>query len=101
MTVLKIAILSVLAIAGLWAGWGHWENLDDRPPMTGNLIVTMASSLVYISYAYTGWNAASYLAGEVERPQERMPLRDPDRHGTGAGALPGAEPGVCAGPVGR
>ena len=33
----------------------------------------MASSLVYISYAYTGWNAASYLAGEVDRPQERMP----------------------------
>lgn len=73
MTSLKIVILSVLAIAGLAAGWGRWENLADRPPLTSSLLVTMASSLVYISYAYTGWNAASYLAGEVDRPQQRMP----------------------------
>jgi APA family basic amino acid/polyamine antiporter len=73
MTVLKLGILAVLAVAGLAAGWGRWENLDDRPPLTPSLVVTMASSLVYISYAYTGWNAASYLAGEVDRPQQRMP----------------------------
>ena len=73
MTALKIGILSVLAVAGLPAGWGRWENLADRPPMSSSLIVTMASSLVYISYAYTDWNGASYLAGEVDRPQERMP----------------------------
>ncbi len=34
----------------------------------------MASSLVYVTYAYTGWNAASYLAGEVDQPQTRMPV---------------------------
>jgi APA family basic amino acid/polyamine antiporter len=73
MTVLKIGILVIIAVAGLAGGWGRWENLADRPPLTWKLCVTMASSLVYISYAYTGWNAASYLAGEVERPQERMP----------------------------
>jgi basic amino acid/polyamine antiporter, APA family len=73
MTALKIGILITLAVAGLVAGWGRWENLDDRPPLSAGLLVTMASSLVYISYAYTGWNAASYLAGEVDRPQQRMP----------------------------
>jgi APA family basic amino acid/polyamine antiporter len=73
MTALKIGILAVLALAGLAAGWGRWENLVDRPPLTSGLLVTMASSLVYISYAYTGWNAASYLAGEVDRPQKQMP----------------------------
>jgi APA family basic amino acid/polyamine antiporter len=73
MTVLKLGILAVLAVAGLAAGWGRWENLADRPPLTPSLVVTMASSLVYISYAYTGWNAASYVAGEVDRPQQRMP----------------------------
>ena len=66
-------ILVVLAVVGLAAGWGRWENLADRPPLTSSLIVSMASSLVYISYAYTGWNGASYLAGEIDRPQERMP----------------------------
>jgi len=73
MTMLKIGILAMLAIAGLAAGWGRWENLADRPPMSSSLLVTTASSLIYISYAYTGWNGASYLAGEVDRPQERMP----------------------------
>ena len=73
MTIVKLAILSLLALAGLAAGWGHWENLRDRPPITGELLVTMASSLVYISYAYTGWNGASYLAGEVDRPQQQVP----------------------------
>jgi basic amino acid/polyamine antiporter, APA family len=73
MTALKIGILVVLAVVGLAAGWGRWENLADRPPLTSSLIVSMASSLIYISYAYTGWNGASYLAGEMDRPQERMP----------------------------
>jgi APA family basic amino acid/polyamine antiporter len=73
MTVVKLAILGALAVAGIVAGWGHWANLDDRPPMTRGVLVAMASSFVYISYAYTGWNGASYLAGEVERPQERLP----------------------------
>jgi APA family basic amino acid/polyamine antiporter len=73
MTALKFGILAVLAVAGLAAGWGRWGNLADRPPLTPGLLVTMAASLVYISYAYTGWNAASYLAGEVDRPQQRMP----------------------------
>jgi basic amino acid/polyamine antiporter, APA family len=73
MTSLKIGILATLAVAGLVAGWGRWENLADRPPLSSGLVITMASSLVYISYAYTGWNAASYLAGEVDQPQKRMP----------------------------
>jgi APA family basic amino acid/polyamine antiporter len=33
----------------------------------------MASSLVYVSYAYTGWNAAAYVAGEVAEPQRWLP----------------------------
>ena len=31
------------------------------------------SSMVYIYYAYTGWNSASYLAGEIRDPQRRLP----------------------------
>ncbi|PHS23202.1 MAG: amino acid permease [Robiginitomaculum sp.] len=32
-----------------------------------------AVSLIYVSYAYTGWNAATYLSGEVENPQRILP----------------------------
>ena len=68
MTIVKLAILGALAVAGIAAGWGRWANLDDRPPMTRDTLLAMASSFVYISYAYTGWNGASYLAGEVDDP---------------------------------
>ena len=32
-----------------------------------------AVSLIYVSYAYTGWNAATYLSSELEEPQRRLP----------------------------
>lgn len=32
-----------------------------------------AVSLIYVSYAYTGWNAATYLSGELEDPQKNLP----------------------------
>ncbi|MDH3642321.1 MAG: amino acid permease, partial [Gammaproteobacteria bacterium] len=31
-----------------------------------------AVSLIYVNYAYTGWNAATYITGELERPQENL-----------------------------
>lgn len=73
MTVVKLVILTGLAVAGLFVGAGRWGNLADRPPLSPGLIVAMASSLVYVSYAYTGWNAAAYVAGEVEEPQRWVP----------------------------
>lgn len=30
-------------------------------------------SLIYVSYAYTGWNAATYISGELENPQKDLP----------------------------
>jgi len=32
-----------------------------------------AISLIYVSYAYTGWNAATYLSGELRNPQKELP----------------------------
>ncbi|MFN8277506.1 MAG: amino acid permease, partial [Chitinophagales bacterium] len=33
-----------------------------------------AISLVYVSFAYSGWNASSYIAGEVDQPKRTIPL---------------------------
>ncbi len=41
----------------------------------GDLIFSsaFAVSLIYVSYAYTGWNAATYLTSELEEPQRTLP----------------------------
>ena len=41
----------------------------------GELITSsaFAISLIYVSYAYTGWNAATYLSSELENPQRSLP----------------------------
>jgi basic amino acid/polyamine antiporter, APA family len=33
-----------------------------------------AVSLVYVSYAFSGWNASAYIAGEIDRPRKNLPL---------------------------
>jgi APA family basic amino acid/polyamine antiporter len=43
---------------------GDWSSLLGRD---------FAVSLIYVTYAYTGWNAATYLTGEIDRPQRTLP----------------------------
>jgi basic amino acid/polyamine antiporter, APA family len=33
-----------------------------------------AISLVYVFYAYSGWNSSSYIAGEILRPEKNLPI---------------------------
>ncbi len=74
MTIVKLGFLVLFAAAGLVAGSGRWVTLADRPALSPSLALTMASSLVYITYAYSGWSAAAYVAGEVRQPQRILPL---------------------------
>jgi len=73
MTLLTLGFLVVLATAGLSSGRGDWSSLVDRPSLTPSLCLAMASSLVYVSYAYSGWNAAAYIAGDIADPQRLVP----------------------------
>lgn len=72
-TSFKLAVLVLFVVAGLVAGFSHRGHLADRPPIDLKIAEQMLFSLVYIFYAYTGWNAASYLAGEVANPQRLLP----------------------------
>jgi APA family basic amino acid/polyamine antiporter len=33
-----------------------------------------AVALIYVNYAYSGWNAATYISGELEQPQKSLPV---------------------------
>jgi len=47
-------------------------------PQPGDLRTLFGSdfavSLLYVTYSYTGWNAAAYIAGEIRNPQRNLPL---------------------------
>ncbi|MEO1252914.1 MAG: amino acid permease [Pseudomonadota bacterium] len=56
---------------------------DDRQaisfaPHAGDLGLILsepfAVSLIYVSFAYTGWNAATYITGEIKNAPARLPL---------------------------
>jgi APA family basic amino acid/polyamine antiporter len=72
-TIVLLALLVLFVVAGILAGWPHRGHLSDRPPLNRGIAWEMLFSLVYIFYAYTGWNAASYLAGEVADPRRLVP----------------------------
>jgi APA family basic amino acid/polyamine antiporter len=80
LTVLKVTLI-VAFMAGAWVsatGGGDGATRVSLMPKAGDwdLILSggFATSLVYVMYAYTGWNGAAYVAGELRDPQRTVPL---------------------------
>jgi APA family basic amino acid/polyamine antiporter len=76
LTLLKVSlILAFIAGAVFLQGEGAAVSLAPRAG-DGELILSggFATSLVYVMYAYTGWNGAAYVAGELKNPQRSVPL---------------------------
>jgi len=74
-TLIKV-ILIVLFLLAIFAFSESGTPLDLIPKSTDTRIIAsgaFAVSLIYVNYAYTGWNAATYITGELEDPQRNMP----------------------------
>lgn len=72
-TIVKFGIFVILAISAFIFGNGKLANIAERKS-DGNVdIATAATQLFYVLFAYSGWNAASYLAGEVKNPGKTLP----------------------------
>ena len=75
MTFLKI--LFVLVLIGLGLAFG--TNIES-PALNFSgtwkdeiLLPGFAVSLIYVFYAYTGWNSAAYIIEEVDQPKKNLP----------------------------
>ena len=73
-TVLKIILVSAFIIGGFVLGDFSLiakESVSD----TTSIIFSpaFAVGLIYITYAYTGWNGSAYIAGEVKNPTKAVP----------------------------
>jgi APA family basic amino acid/polyamine antiporter len=75
MTILKIAF--VLALIGIGLAFG---TNSTSPALNFSdswkdeiLLPGFAVSLIYVFYAYTGWNSAAYIIEEVDQPKKNLP----------------------------
>lgn len=74
MTALKILLIVVLIGAGFAMGGGGNISFMPSSKDVGYILSTpFAISLVYVMYAYSGWNAATYISGEIKDPQRNVP----------------------------
>lgn len=72
-TALKVVLLVVFVALGLPRG--DVSRLSESTQPFGDAIfgAPFAAGLVYVAYAYTGWNAAAYVAGETRDPGRNVP----------------------------
>jgi APA family basic amino acid/polyamine antiporter len=73
-TGLKVVLIGAFIVAGLGSGHGDWSHFEHQHDGYSNVFTTsFAISLMYVSFAYSGWNAAAYIAGEVSKPERTLP----------------------------
>lgn len=73
-TTLKIVVIIFFIGAGIFSHPAHEISFMPQPgSWTEMLSAPFAVSLVFVSYAYSGWNASSYIAGELDNPQKNLP----------------------------
>jgi APA family basic amino acid/polyamine antiporter len=76
LTIAKILTIIIFIVAGLLCpadgaanfGPGNGFELDDV------FSVGFGVSLIWVYYAYSGWNAAAYIVGDIKNPQRSMPF---------------------------
>lgn len=71
-----VKVLLVLGFIGAALSMGDHQELQLLPQQTDWAMLytpAFAVSLIYVSYAYTGWNAATYLIDELDRPAYTLP----------------------------
>jgi APA family basic amino acid/polyamine antiporter len=72
-TLLKLGLFVMLVILAFLFGDGRLAHLSEGRPIGQIKLGDIATQLFYVMFAYSGWNAASYMAGEVKDPGKTLP----------------------------
>jgi APA family basic amino acid/polyamine antiporter len=78
LTTVKILGIVLILLAAAAMGQGDTANLTTVSPRYAELdgatrMAALATSLIFVMFCYSGWNASAYLAGEFENPQRDLP----------------------------
>ena len=73
-TLIKIGFIVLLVVTGFLIQGNvntalNWSNSWKHEVMQSGFAVSM----VYVAFAYTGWNAAAYVVDEIEDPSKNLP----------------------------
>ena len=74
-TILKLLLVGSFIVGGFCLG--DFSRLTaETPAETWQTMLTpgFAIGLIFVTYAYTGWNGSAYIAGEVKNPSKSLPL---------------------------
>jgi APA family basic amino acid/polyamine antiporter len=76
-TALKVALI-LLFCAAIFIWGGVPQSAISFAPQSGDSTLlfsgAFAVALIYVNYAYTGWNAATYVTSELDNPQRNLPI---------------------------
>lgn len=73
-TALQVLLIVALVAAGVANGQPERLCSPLAVPLGDALLSSgFAVGLIYIAFSYSGWNAAVYVAGEIERPERTLP----------------------------
>ncbi len=76
LTSTKLIVLAGFLLLGFTVGsgsWGHFTQAAVRTSTVG-LPTQFFVSLLWVMVGYSGWNAATYVAEEIRRPERTLPL---------------------------
>jgi len=75
LTVLKVVLIAGLIALGFASGKGSFAHLTQGQPFSFGFAgwKVMGLSLMWIMFAYSGWNAAAYIGSEVKNPRRNLP----------------------------
>jgi basic amino acid/polyamine antiporter, APA family len=76
LTLLKVTVLAGFVVLGFAFGAGDWNHFSQPAARWTQTPVPaqFAISLFWIYVAYSGWNAATYVAEELKQPARTLPL---------------------------
>jgi APA family basic amino acid/polyamine antiporter len=69
-------VLTAFIVLGFWTGKGSWQHfsMNAARDVSTSIPAQFAISLFWIYVAYSGWNAATYVAEELRHPSRTLPL---------------------------
>lgn len=75
-TTLKVAVIVALIVLGFTVGQGSWEHFSQPAARTSStpILAQFGISLFWIYGSYSGWNAATYIAEELRKPERTLPM---------------------------